>query len=458
VDEALLAELERYQDKLLSFQKLYEDDETIPQDDQDYLESVLNKFPASLWAKEEDDATNSGLEHGTLMAEGRPGGPPSKKKPFKRTPFRQGPAPRKPPTPAPVHKPGTGLADPLPDQAANPPTGVMLWNFEDGKPGLSGQHTRALTSIFLGGRKDLTKIYEVVGFTSGIGLDSVGGSKLAAARARAARDYLISQGWKKTNFARTLGKPAKSALPTDMKGGKPSAEGAARNRRVEIRPTTNFIVLPDEVVDDTDGGANVNPDIKGKDVDVGKQLPDGSSDQTEKNLTIADFSISAVTEALQVIGAGTFGALTTGIINYAQIIDAWEQAQKGANRQGAAYGFKIGADAAVKLISADQEVSDTALWNMVKGKEKTFGNRATPVDWQQVEKAVSEGVWKCAYVIRGMMIDTDRKFKEILDKKLKPKSAGLVFDANKRMIRTRVAEEFAKQIRSKVDTILSSKP
>src|SRR5689334_22251557 len=62
-----------------------------------------------------------------------------------------------------------GLAEFVPN---NDITGLRVYNFKDGTAALDGTHLNALKSNFLLAVKRSTKKYEIVGYASGVGLDS----------------------------------------------------------------------------------------------------------------------------------------------------------------------------------------------------------------------------------------------------------------------------------------------
>ena len=305
-----------------------------------------------------------------------------------------------------------GLADFLP-AFGNPTAGLRLWNFSDGIETPDANQERALKSQFFKSIQESHKFYEIIGYTSGIGLDRGGGTGLATKRARAVREFLIKNGIKKDKFVRTHGKGSSSPLAPDMKDGKPSAEGAARNRRVEILPTEDNTVIPDNVVDDVGGGGR-GTDIGGlRDGGEGirDKLPEGKSGETSKWLTVAGVSAETVGFVMKYVihsGAGVAGGAAGAIIGpvmmMAKVADAWRQAQKEANRRGGASGFKLGTSAAVTLIRGGKDrVTAEQLWTLSKPKAKQFGNRRIPLEWWEIERDISIGVEQSAGIVNRAM-------------------------------------------------------
>ena len=111
-----LQELDEYRRTLDSFRKLYEDDGTISQDDQDYLKALSGKVE-KLLLEDDENAPMSAFGGGGVSAVP------------KKTTQKQ-PAPKAKATPAPEYK-KTGLADFMP-AFNNPTAGLRLWNFSDG--------------------------------------------------------------------------------------------------------------------------------------------------------------------------------------------------------------------------------------------------------------------------------------------------------------------------------------
>jgi outer membrane protein OmpA-like peptidoglycan-associated protein len=449
--QTLRQELDEYRRTLDSIRKLYEDDETISRDDQDYLKALSDKVQ-KLLLEDEENASMSAFGGGGVSAA-----------PLKTpAPLKQ-PTPKAKATPAPEYK-KTGLAEFMP-AFNNPTAGLRLWNFLDGSETPDANQQRALKSQFFKSLEESQKSYEIIGYASGIGLDRAGGVGLSTKRARAVRDFLVKNGIKKEKFVRTYGKGSSSPLANDMKDGKPWAEGAAWNRRVDIMPTENNMVVPDNVVDDMgdvgevtggSGGDPGNPDIRGK-------LPEGKSGGTAKWLTISGVSVETVASVIELMfwetagatAAGSVAAIIAPAILLMKVADAWRQAQQEANRRGMAYGFKLGAYAAVEVIrGGNNRVTAEQLWNMSKSKAKQFGNRRIPIEWWEVERDISIGVQQSADVVNKAMELTESELLKLLNSKFGGKNGKAIHDANIKMVRGVMAQKLADSIAKEVDRVL----